>query len=276
MMVTEVTAGTPNFYDDIVTAGLTSGLQVVLDAGSSTSYTSGEKWLDLSGNGYDFMFGGGLTDTSSEAFSYVAPDDPTFTGTAGNLSSSEYMSFDGDDFFQYDSANETWMDNIHQDGALYCLAAWVYVTDATDFQILGDRNGGNTGFKWAGDGLDLIELQINNGASSVLNGKTDAALAQNQWNFIAVVVDEAATTGFFYRNGAYDQVSSADTFTSTYSSPSDGAANETLCVCADGASGSKAKAGTRISGVFIWEGGTAITKANLDTLWNAQKDRFGL
>jgi hypothetical protein len=37
--------------------GLVTNCKLVLDAGEASSYTSGQSWLDLSGNGYDFFLG---------------------------------------------------------------------------------------------------------------------------------------------------------------------------------------------------------------------------
>ena len=47
--------------------GLTNGLKLCLDAGDANSYTSGEPWLDTSGNGYDFNRG-----TTSETVMLVS------------------------------------------------------------------------------------------------------------------------------------------------------------------------------------------------------------
>jgi len=101
--------------DAITTAGLTSGLQLALDAGDTNSYSgSGQSWLDTSGNGYDFFRG--ITGGANS-------DDPTFNGTSGGISINEYWSFDGDDFFIYDSANETWMNNLHKNNAQW---SWLF------------------------------------------------------------------------------------------------------------------------------------------------------
>ena len=55
----------------ITDASLTTGLQFCLDAGVAASYTSGDKWLDLSGNGQDWQMG---TSVGSDS------EDPAFTG----------------------------------------------------------------------------------------------------------------------------------------------------------------------------------------------------
>ena len=106
-----------NFYQDIVDASLTSGLQLCLDAGSASSYDgSSQKWLDLSGNGQDFFRGADGSATT---------DDPTFNGSAGGLSSSEYFSLDGGDFFRYDAANTAAMNGVHHNNAFSAAACFV-------------------------------------------------------------------------------------------------------------------------------------------------------
>lgn len=87
--------------------GLKTNLKLCLDAGDINSYSgSGIKWLDTSGNGYDFYFGDGSTSSTY----------PTFNGSAGGLSASEYFSFDGGDYFTYDSSYEAWMNTLHNAG----------------------------------------------------------------------------------------------------------------------------------------------------------------
>ena len=122
-----------SFYDVINALGLTGGLKLVLDAGDVSSYSSGQSWLDLSGNGYDFYLG----DTSSSESS-----DPTFNGTPGNLSTSEYFAFDGGDYFIYDSANETWMQNIHKDNAKFTICIW-FKFGTQDHALIGDAGNSN-------------------------------------------------------------------------------------------------------------------------------------
>ncbi len=104
---------TPRDWD----LGLTTNLKLCLDAGDPASYSSGQKWLDRSGGGYDFHLG---ATSSSEA------SDPTFNGVAGRQSDAEYFSGDGGDYFTYDSNSETWMRDFHKAGAITALAV-VYV-----------------------------------------------------------------------------------------------------------------------------------------------------
>jgi hypothetical protein len=105
-------------------AGLTGSLKLALDAGDDASYPSGgAKWLDRSGGGFDFFRG---TTASSEA------TDPTFNGVAGRFSANEYFSFDGGDYFVYDTAMEQWMKDLHKTNRALTLISVAYIpTDAT-------------------------------------------------------------------------------------------------------------------------------------------------
>ena len=103
-----------SIIDDL---GLSTGLQLCLDAGDLASYPgSGQKWLDQAQR-YDFFLG---------ATSGAAADDPTFNGVAGDLKDSTYWALDGTQFFRYDTTNETWMQNLHKNGATYTFVGWVW------------------------------------------------------------------------------------------------------------------------------------------------------
>src|SRR5689334_20892601 len=182
--------------------GLTTNLKLCLDAGDIASAASAtpDKWLDRSGGGYDFYRG---TGTGADAA------DPTFNGTPGNRSVNEYWSSDGGDLFRYDSANETWMNNLHKSGAKLTFLGWVYWSTggtATSFALCG-TNGGSV----ANTGVHLV-IQIASSALTFRSVNTSVAVCNktsvitctnNAWNFIAVSVDAAAgaSGGFFHING---------------------------------------------------------------------------
>jgi len=100
--------------------GLSSSLKLCLDAGDAASAPSSPtKWLDLSGNGYDFNLGADGT--------HPGTDEPTLNGTPGQAGT--YFGFDDSDFFTCDAANEAWMQNLHKDNALLTIVSWVYPTE---------------------------------------------------------------------------------------------------------------------------------------------------
>lgn len=256
-----------SIMETITGLGLTSGLQLCLDAGDAASYTSGQAWLDTSGNGYDFFRG---TTSASQA------SDPTFNGVAGAQSSSEYWSFDGGDWFTYDTTNETWMQNLHKNNAKFSMAAWVYITDlsvtsclfgtdnnfASNVGMLVSANGGADG--------DIGLLVSNGGGAFALDVDTSAGLmSSGQWTFCGVAYDEATGSLTFQVQGT-QEVKSA-----TYTSPSASSATYTLRV-GDGGNGDRPmRSGSRIANMTIWEGVT-LAAADLTAIFQATRTKFGV
>ena len=240
--------------------GLTSGLQLCLDAGDALSYTSGQSWLDRSGNGYDFFVG---ATSSSEG------SDPTFNGTAGRRSSGEYWSFDGGDYFKYNSANETWMENIHKNNAKFTMACWLYIgSTATQSGFAGDYQTGPIGFIWQHTNTGGIQfLVVNTAFVMQVNGSTATA---GVWQFHAVSVDEAvgANGGFLLLN--LTKVS----FTSTYASPSSSAATATFEIGSVGGAREPLTNTSRMGMFAAWT--EALTETQLTAFYMATRGRFGV
>tara|TARA_Y100001963_G_C6792809_1_gene456635 strand:- start:779 stop:1624 length:846 start_codon:yes stop_codon:yes gene_type:complete len=266
--------GNKVFKDIIDDASLATNLKLCLDAGDENSYSgSGTKWLDTAGSGYDFFRGS----TNS-----ASTDDPTFNGTAGDISDSEYWSFDGGDYFQYDTSNESWMNNLHKDNADFTIATFLYTSGGLEGGICGTMAAtwANVGFNLILTTSNTINFRVARGAHSpeAFAGVTSTtALNTSAWNFVAISIDEATGSGggFFYQNGAYNQVSSSDTFNAAYSSPSSSSATYAFNIGAVGNGAEKMQNTIRMGGLMIWEGG-ALTKANLDTLWAEMRGRYNL
>lgn len=243
---------------------------LVLDAGDSASYTSGQKWLDRSSGGYDFMLG-------SETGSPSTGDEPTFNGTPGSLSSSEYWSFGGNDYFRYDTTNETWMDARHKNNALFTDILIYYPVASLGAQgLMGTiRDGSNApGAKLFLTSAEKLTINVKNGSGDALLKTADTATTTGAWHFIALVMDEAGGSGFFYEDGGYKQVGSSDTFTSTYSSPSASAATDTMEIGAIGNASIPVVNGSRIACVASLP--VALSKAQLDAVYAEIGPRFGL
>lgn len=248
---------------------LTTNLKLVLDAGDASSYTSGQSWLDRSGGGYDFFLG---IDADAD------PDDPTFNGTAGGLSSAEFFSFDGGDGFQYDSAVDAWMSAIHQDSAKYTMLFWVYLGSATNPGSLagtGNNNslGSNFDFRFVVT-TALVRLRIHNTTGSAAKDLTTAAaMPIGAWAFVALTLDE--TVG---ANGAAIIINSTvELFNSTYTSPSAAAADYPMQISGRGQTTivNPLASGSRMGGVAMWQG-TALTTAQLAAIYTATRGRYGV
>lgn len=249
--------------------GLTSGLKLCLDASDIDSYSgAGQSWLDTSGNGYDFFRG---TTSAAQA------TDPTFNGSAGGQSSSEYWSFDGGDFFTYDTTNETWMQNYHKDNAVLSIAAWVYLAAAGDQQVLL----GNTtfqdriGFAFYASSANTLRygvLRGTDGSQAFIAGTL--SIPTGQWSFVGLTLTEA--TG---ASGAVFQVNGTqETASSTFSSPSSSSASHTVSIGHDPDASTPSEYilnGGRMANLSAWEG-TAITAVQLNDMYTATKSKFGL
>ncbi len=256
-----------SMIDVINRQGLTSGLKLCLDAADASSYTSGQSWLDLSGNGYDFFRG---------ATNSATTDDPTFNGSAGGRSSAEHWSFDGGDYFGYDTANETWMQNLHKDNAAFTILTWVNSAAAAAARAIAGScsiNNTQTGINFNVNATDKLTIQVMNasGTGFALNVATAASITEAAWQMLAVTIDEAAGTGSFVMNGT------AASFTSTYTTPTAGSATRVLALGCNGVSGGANlfPSGSLQAIVAAWEG-TALTAAQLAQIFTATRGRFGV
>ncbi len=239
--------------------GLSGGLKLCLDAGDVASYASGQSWLDTSGNGYDFFLG---------ANGSAAADDPTFNGTPGALTPSEFWSFDGGDLFRYDTTNETWMNNIHKAGAKCTILAWYYPITGVNNIIAGTLGGtsgsGNIGF-WFGNGSDnFASFRVGNGSIGGASDLISSLVVSNAtWQFIAASIQSGVASGSTIQlNG------SSQTFTYTYTSPSAGNAIYSMEVGARGNGNSPFPNGSRLAMLAVWEG-VALSQAQINAIYAA-------
>ncbi len=238
--------------DAINSLGLSTDLQLCLDAGDKNSYTSGNKWRDVSGNGNDFFLGSdGAT----------AGEKPTFNGSPGGLSAKEYWSFDGGDFFRYDSANETWMNAIHKNSAQYSIfiihtAAGEVVSSKGVAGTSGAGGSGKLGFA-----LTAISTAGNNMFFNTSAGAAGSDMNSNASDFrlpedgtlqtLGLSVDEPAGAGglLWVKDGVSDSTDNA-----TYSSPSASDASHTMEIAARGDGNSPADADYRLVAFAMWQG----------------------
>ena len=247
--------------------GLTSGLKVCLDAGDANSAPSAtQTWYDLSGGGYDFFVG---FTASAQA------SDPTQNGTAGRRSSGEYWSFDGGDYFRYDSATEAWMENLHKDNAKFTFFTWVHVPATTVAHGLcgtEDGNGANPGAWWDINGTEQMQFAARRTAgASNISVIDSTVIPSGVWVCLALSVDEAvgANGGLFFVSGT------TTTFTSTYTTPDTAAAQGRLYIGSLGASNFPMENTCRMGMFAVWES-VALTKPQLLALYQSTRGRFGV
>lgn len=247
-----------NMFDVLTTLGLTTNLKLVLDAGDTASYSSGQKWNDRSGGGYDFFRG---TDGTSQA------SDPTFSGIGGAPDS--YWSFDAGDYFTYDTTNEAWMENLHKNSANISWAAWIY----------GRLNGSIFGTAGAAAGANIgVSLRVNasgfqsfrqSGGGSIGTDDATTAVPASGWSYVSGSFNEAGTTLRFNTNGT------AETIVSSYTYTGAGSASFTMQVGARGNNDDPIASGKRLAFLSMWEG-TALSAANLAAIYTATRTQFGV
>ena len=258
--------------DAITDLSLTTNLQLCLDAGDGDSYTSGNKWLDVSGNGHDFFLGSdGAT----------ASEKPTFNGTVNGVSANEYWSFDGGDFFRLENANPAWVDNLHQDTAVLSVLAII----GNSIHGGGGAICGTSGFSNANNGM--IFLKSGSGTTifqNTVGGLGGTVQSQNAigkmtdddvLNSIAFALDDDAggTASRFVFNGVEDS-----TFDGSFGTPNAGAATYKMEIAAGGNAQKILESTDKLAALAIWENaggsGAALTTANFADLHSKMLSRL--
>jgi hypothetical protein len=260
-----------SFYGDLQGLGLTTNLTAVWDAGALSSYSSGERWYDLVSSQV-LMLG-------SETASASTGNEPVFTGTPGGLSSGEYfVCTNGDEFFKAETM-PVGLKQMHHAGAVYSYMVWWYnIGSATNDMLFNTTTSGNAHGIYVDVNNNRHQLIVRTGSGNALSKTTAlSTIPTGAWHLLGGSIDEASggsTDGFFYLDGGFHQVSAADQFDPTYTSPS--STDSTLFhVGCSGSANQFMPAGTRYAGLMFWDG-TALSKAQMDTIWNQQKTRFGL
>lgn len=258
-----------SLINEVSNLGLTTGLKSCLDAGDANSYDgSSQTWADLSGGGYSVYRGTGSGSDGS---------DPTFNGVAGRQSASEYWTFDGTaDYFTLNQANPAWVENLHKNNAIWGFACWLYVgasLPAAACVLFGDNASAasQTGVSAFIRSDGTLRVTITNSSGGAALTVTSAATVNlNSWNFLACELREGAGTGSLTVNATQLDV------TSTYSSPSAGAATYTWTIGNDGSPDvgtAYIPSGYRLANIALWES-SVPTKAQLLSLRSATAGKF--
>ena len=256
-------------WDAITAAGLTTNVRVCVDAGDSASYGgTGQTYTDRSGT-QNFFLG---------ATSSAEGSDPTFNGTAGGLSANEYFSFDGGDYFRIEGGNPAWVQTLHQEAASFSAIAIIQQTAGQNARMWGtDRGDGNSHGASFDVSSDVVILGVDAGFNpSPFIVSSDAEIVFGRPTFLAVSIDEnGGNVSFLYENGLHKQVSGADTFDASYSSPSASNADGTFELGSRGSANFPATSGVRHFAHAIWTG-QALTKAQIDDIYFQVRERWGL
>jgi hypothetical protein len=271
-------ASNKSLIDILTDLSLTTNLKICLDAGDINSYDgSSADWADVSGNiGADEFFRGSTSGSDA--------NDPTFNGSAGGLSANEYWSFDGADYFTYGAGNETYMDSLHKASAKFAIITFLYFTSSPSAKTYGtlgnDPNNVGAQLDLLGTEPKRLSLYVGDGSGPVMS-RTDSdglSLSYPGWHVFGGAFHEGGgNVSFFYGDTGYDQVSSSDTFSLSYSTPSSSAATYPMQIGTAGNAASPMPSGSRQVAFALWSGGTLPTKANFDDIVAGMNKRgFGI
>lgn len=238
----------------IASQDVATGLKLLLEAGNLWSWSGkGNKWLDESGNGYDFFRG---------IDGAVAANDPTFVGTPGAQTAAEYWSFDGGDFFTLDQVNPNWVNALHKDSA---KATGIFVfyqpVVGTSYFLCGNfsNNVAKVGFELLLF-QDKLTFAVGNGTAYALNRAATATFTTVGWHVAAFSIDEAASptgTLTFLTDGVPQTITGI-----SYATPSTAAASYTLQIGAAGNNAGALATGFRLRAAALWQG-VALTGPQL-------------
>lgn len=262
--------GLKPLWEILASAGLQGNATLCFDAGDLSSWGgSGQQWNDRSSNANHFYLG----ETSSSESS-----DPTFTGSAGDLTNAAYWSLNGSNHFHNSLTNAAFMDAWHKAGATYTLITALYLPGGSDSGgIIGGPGGATTpGISFQlNTGKPVIYVE-NAGAGTPLQVTADSAMSSG-WHMLALSITDPGATGFFYADGSYNQVSASNTFNAAYSSPASGASSYAYNIGygpSNGTGAAHLPSGTRMMGFAALN--KAASKAELDTVWALLRKRLGI
>jgi hypothetical protein len=274
------------FIDDSAPGGgegpiVTADLVMHLDAGNSGSYPgTGNDWFNLVAS---------PADGSDQAdYDWVRGTGPAFVGTPGGMSAGEYFQWGGTEGFVM-SAGTTFTNGMHKAGAAWTLEMWIYTTSTAGGGIrpffdtgTSDQGGADTsrgviaidqGVAQQTAGRHKYRIKRDSGAANAFAVESDAALATNAVLQLAFSCQDGGSS-FLYKNGAYDQVSGSDTFTATFSTPGTANPVNAPVIGLRGDLATPVALNSRAYIVRLYN--AALTKAQLDQNWEANRGRFGL
>jgi hypothetical protein len=263
IMASIISGGSVSYklIDIITRLGLTTNLEVCLDVGDTNSYPgTGQTWSDVSGNGNHYYLG-----TTSGVDAGL---EPTFTGTAGDTSSSTYWSMTGEQYFTETTA-QTFQEPFHKDGGVFTILGVPYFTGASTIArtIWSSGAGGTSdagvilGRATTTTTFRFFHSTTNTTRETLLSTVT---IPSDTWNVMAVSFDEPNTSALFRINSTEETVAAAAS-TSTEATP---VANRVLL---GGAGGSGPQNGDRFMCMAIWS--TNLSSAQLGSLYTELKKR---
>jgi hypothetical protein len=245
----------------IMEAGETEGIEFCLDAGE---FGGGQIWRDQTVAGNDFMLG---------RTTAIGTDDPTFNGTSGGSSVSEYFQVDGGDGFALaPGVNPPWIDAMHCAKATFSLLFLAYVPTAAAIVFFSTENGsGSRGWELDCVSGTTVRVNVTKESGFALTNNVGSGIVNDALCAVHISFAEGVVNGFVYSlNGAVVQSS-----TLSYTTPSTGKASFPAVLGARGDFFADfSDSGVRFYGVAGWS--RAMTAARHAAVYKRIKAPFGL
>jgi hypothetical protein len=246
-------------YDIIKELGLTTNLNLCLDAADPRSYDGvSQTWTDIIGGNNYFR---GATSSSEST-------DPTFNGTAGNPGAGTYFSFDGGDHFNETSA-QTFADNWHKNNgacSMVCVC-WPKSSKAVQSGIWSNRGplASSPGIVWENNGSQKLTFRHSTADATSEALTTTAVMTGDSYNFAGSSWDEATTTLLSQINGTAESVAG------TASTATAANANVNVIGSETGATDRWFENTERIVGLLLWS--QALTANALTSFYTEVRSR---
>lgn len=242
-----------------------------LYAGKSNSYSgSGQTWYNTTSSpadgsaksAYDFYLGN-TSGSDSE--------DPTFNGTAGNQSSSEYFNFDGADDFTIAGGNTTFTNSLHKDNAVFTFATLIYLGSLTTQSILGTTGGTGNGITLRANASGNITFTQSDGTTAHTIKTAAGIVSATTPLMVAISYTESTGVGLIYVNTGTKTTS---TISTSYTTPSSSAANTALTIAGEAPGDTELSSGSKMWFAGMWN--TALSETQLDTIFNRTRRLAGI
>jgi hypothetical protein len=254
-----------SFADIIAGAGAPAPL-ICLDPAFAASYPgSGQTYADLSGHGNDFKLGTGSGGDGA---------DPTFHGSGGGQSGSEYFSVDGGDTITVVGSNPC--QSFHKNNAAFTILQWINLAldGVNQCGVCGDQVFTiNNGFRFDVNSNGALNFRTGNGSvQNFITTGSPGAVPSGEWCLIGISIDEAAgaSGGFFFGNDTFEL------FDATYPSPS--GSNATGVLSFSGWEGTTST-GRMMNGSLLGPAAifnAALTQAQVQAIWAESGIRYGV
>lgn len=240
---------------------VTTNLQIWLDSGNTTSYTSGSTWSNL------------ITGNSAYNFSLV--NTPTTSNVAYNGTNNTALSFNGTNQFAY--PNTSLLTLAQANNWAETREYWVFWRGTPGCLTMESGNGATPDLSWFDAQAAMSNTFL---AYSVWQGNTNmtayvvfSSLTSNTWNHIVWQHNKGTNTMMAYVNGA--QTYSNATIART--TPDSVGAQFFTDLMAPSATNFGYGSGSYLSGalgVYRWYN-RILTGAQITQNYNAERNRFG-